>query len=83
VTGRWFSQSTQVSSINKTNRHDITEILLEVASYTQKSEDKVCFLKYCRNIVVVFFGMPPKYLVFEDFGGIVDHHCLNFPLFIM
>ena len=28
---RWFSPGTPVSSINKTNRHDITEILLKVA----------------------------------------------------
>jgi hypothetical protein len=27
----WFSQSTPLSSTNKTDRHDITEILLEVA----------------------------------------------------
>ena len=31
---RWFSQSTPVSSINKTDRHDITEILLEVVLNT-------------------------------------------------
>ena len=29
--GRWFSQGPPVSSTNKTDRHDITEILLEVA----------------------------------------------------
>ena len=28
-TGRWFSQCTQVSSTNKTDRHNITEILLK------------------------------------------------------
>jgi hypothetical protein len=28
ATGRWFSPGTPVSSINKTDRHDITEILL-------------------------------------------------------
>jgi hypothetical protein len=28
-TGRWFSPSTPVSSTNKTDRHDITEILLK------------------------------------------------------
>jgi len=32
--GRWFSPGTPVSSINKTNRHDITEILLKVALNT-------------------------------------------------
>ena len=31
VAGRWFSQSTPVSSTNKTDRHDIIEILLKVA----------------------------------------------------
>jgi hypothetical protein len=28
--GRWFSPGTPVSSTNKNNRHDITEILLKV-----------------------------------------------------
>ncbi len=31
VTCRWISLSTPVSFINKTDRHDITEILLKVA----------------------------------------------------
>jgi hypothetical protein len=31
ATGRWFSPGTPVSSINKTDRHNITEILLKVA----------------------------------------------------
>ena len=34
VAGPWFSPCTPVSSINKTDRHDITEILLEVALNT-------------------------------------------------
>jgi hypothetical protein len=29
--GQWFSLSTAVSSTNKTDRHDITEILVKVA----------------------------------------------------
>ena len=32
--GRWFSPSTPVSSTNKTDRHDITKILLKVALNT-------------------------------------------------
>ena len=32
--GRWFSPGTPVSSINKTDRHDIAEILLKVALNT-------------------------------------------------
>jgi hypothetical protein len=31
ATGWWFSSGTPVSSTNKTDRHDITEISLEVA----------------------------------------------------
>jgi hypothetical protein len=31
VAGRWFSHGTPVSSTNKTDCHDITEILLKVA----------------------------------------------------
>ena len=32
--GRWFSSGTPVSSTNKTDRHDITEILLKVVLNT-------------------------------------------------
>ena len=34
ATGRWFSPGTLVSSTNKTDRHDITEILLKVVLNT-------------------------------------------------
>jgi hypothetical protein len=34
ATGRWFSPGTPVSSTNKTDRHDITEILLKVSLNT-------------------------------------------------
>jgi hypothetical protein len=34
VTDQWFSLGTLVSSTNKTDRHDITEILLKVALNT-------------------------------------------------
>ena len=36
ATGRWFSPGPPVSSTNKTDRHDITEILLKVALNTIK-----------------------------------------------
>jgi hypothetical protein len=36
MAGRWFSPCTPVSSTNKTDRHNITEILLTVALYTIK-----------------------------------------------
>ena len=34
MAGRWFSPGTPVSSTNKTDSHDITEILLKVVLYT-------------------------------------------------
>ena len=34
MTGRWFSPGTSVSSTNRTDRHDIAEILLRVAINT-------------------------------------------------
>jgi hypothetical protein len=33
VAGQWFSTGTTVSSTNKTDHHDITEILLKVALF--------------------------------------------------
>jgi len=40
VTGRWFSPGPPVSSTNKTDRHDIIEILLKVALNTIKQTNK-------------------------------------------
>jgi hypothetical protein len=41
VTGQWFSPGTLVSSTNKTDCHNITEILLKVAlSAKQKKLEK-------------------------------------------
>ena len=37
---RWFSPGTPASSITKTGRHDIAEILLKVALKYQKSNSK-------------------------------------------
>jgi hypothetical protein len=40
VTGWWFSPATLVSSTNKTDRQDITEILLKVALNAIKTPQK-------------------------------------------
>jgi hypothetical protein len=39
--GRWFSLGTPASSITKTGRHDIAEILLKVALKTPKINKKI------------------------------------------
>lgn len=44
--GRWLYPSTPVSPINKTDRHDITEVFLKVALNTINQTN----LKYCENI---------------------------------
>ena len=56
VTGRWFSPGPPVSSTNKTNRHDITEILLKVALNTIEQTNNTHFylLEY-RNIRNILF----------------------------
>ena len=41
ATGRWFSPGPSASSTNRTDRHDITEILLKVALNTIKSTSSV------------------------------------------
>jgi hypothetical protein len=40
LTGQWFSPGPPVSSTNKTDCHDITEILLKVALNTIKQTNK-------------------------------------------
>jgi hypothetical protein len=43
VTGWWFSPGASVSSTNKTDRHDITEILLKVALNTINQTNQITF----------------------------------------
>jgi hypothetical protein len=40
ATGRWYSSDPPVSSTNKTDRHDLTEIVLKVTSNTIKQTNK-------------------------------------------
>ena len=47
ATGRWFSPVTPVSSTNKTDRHDITEILLKVALNTKPNPKPSIFNYGC------------------------------------
>jgi hypothetical protein len=43
--GRWFSPGLPVSSTNKTNRHDISEIFLKVALNTIKQTTTTLMLR--------------------------------------
>ena len=52
ASGWWFSMGTPVSSTNKTDCHDITEILLKVALNNTKQTN--CLLEYCDSWMKVF-----------------------------
>jgi hypothetical protein len=53
--GQWFSPGTLVSSTNKTDRHDIVEILLKVALNTINQTKPTSMLIY-RPVAVIFQG---------------------------
>ena len=48
VAGQWISSGTPISSINKTDRHEITEILLKVALSTIKPTNSIFCNSACR-----------------------------------
>ena len=56
TTGRCFSPGTLVSSTNKTERHDITEILLKVAliTITLTLDLKLVHLEYFVSYYTIF-----------------------------
>ena len=67
ATGWWFSPGTQVSSTNKTDRHDITGILLIVALNTINPLICVIFLfNLCYPIVIKLIGFS-KFIIFFFF----------------
>ena len=56
VAGRWFFPGTPVSPINKTDRHDITEILLKMSLNT------ITLTQLCRRLSYLSYKMfnPPN-----------------------
>jgi hypothetical protein len=57
--GRWFSPCTPVSSTNKTDRHDISEILLKVAFWTHLTKT------YLLLIVVILWNTSDILVLFK------------------
>ena len=53
--GRWFSPGTPASSITKTGRHDIAEILMKMVLNTKNSNSNINTI----NIFVIFFKSSP------------------------
>jgi hypothetical protein len=62
VTRRWFSPGTSVSSTNKTDRHDTTEILLKVALNTinQDGWQKLTNVVKEQNYVIFVLNIKNK-----------------------
>jgi hypothetical protein len=54
ATGRWFSLGTPVYSTNKTDRHDITEMLLKVALIIIKPTKPMSAFKVVPNFLYLF-----------------------------
>ena len=71
---RWFSLGPLVSSINETDRHDISEILLKVALNSIKQTNKPKkttntwgHTRYCTLCLFVIKSYKDVYLVFPTF----------------
>ena len=58
--GWWFSPGPPVSSTNKTDIHDITEILLKVALNTIKQTNKYTNFLICIQIVTYLSNLSPR-----------------------
>jgi len=75
VTGQWFSWGPLVFSTNKTDRHDMTEILLKVALNTIKQTNKQLLLL----LQIVFVSsttvnnMETVLLIFANYLTVVSH----------
>ena len=72
-TGWWFSPGPPVSSTNKTDRHDITEILLKVALNTinQIQTNQSSCLPYVASFSGLFILIAPS--VFSNLYLIYNH----------
>jgi hypothetical protein len=69
---RWFYPGTPVSSTNKTDRHDITEILLKVALNTINQNPRKMALGWANGPNLLLpQDIILSYLAFHCFGSIV------------
>ena len=72
ATGRWFSPGPPVSSTNKTDRYDITEILLIVVLNTIKQPNKHLTTRSINVpsifgfVLILFLIMPTKFVQYRD-----------------
>jgi hypothetical protein len=84
VTGQWLSPGTPISSTNKTDRHDITEILLKVALSTinqtscilNENSSKLCKLVYCHMKIRIWLWQF-HWTIFEGVIALFDLEYFN------
>ena len=86
ATGRWFSPGTSVSSTNKSDRHDITKILLKSIENTHRTWQicgkyidicqLVCSYIFTRNIYPLesIVLCPEMLFWFQKFNGWSGHY---------
>ena len=81
--GRWFSPGTLVSFTNKTDRHDITELLLKVAlntitlTLTCRSASTLVYLQQMWTVVFLFTISEPFMFLFTYFTSPIDSWFLS------
>ena len=63
--GRWFSPGTPASSITKTGRHDIAEILLKVALNTKKKSINL----YKGSVLIQYNNRKSTYIKAKTFDN--------------
>ena len=77
ATGQWFSPGPPISSTNKTDCHDIIEILFIVVINTNKQTNQVCSLNLCNRIEIIKrklgFNIFFSYIVTTRLNGVGNH----------
>ena len=79
VTGRGVSPSTLISSTNKTDPYDITEILMKVALNTINHQGNIVEQKYCTWI----FSKVDRFVIFPCFLQEIPVNCYQQQFFLL
>ena len=80
--GRWFSPGTLVSSTNKTDRHDITEIVLKVAlNIINQTNNNISVISWRSVLLVEETGGPgEKHQPVAGHWQILSHNVVHLAL---
>ena len=70
MTGRWFSADTLIYSTNKTDHHDITEILLKVTLNTINQPNTGCMTLDINHLINQIVPFEPLFIPIAN----MDNH---------